>query len=115
MFHRVVFNLVGKIFSSMLSFKANCKCTTISIFQDFISRRIEISPGPAALLSSSESMIERFFSIHSSECEFRYNKFIRVILQALSKPLKTSRLANDLFGQLTTFFLVPLKFHHSLI
>ena len=42
----------------MRSIKANCRCMPIAKLQDFM-RRIEISPVPAALLSSSESLTEK--------------------------------------------------------
>ena len=66
--------------------------------------RIEISPGPAALLSSSESMTEQSSFLVTL---LNVNSGILSLsgyLQAISKPLKTPRLANDLFRQLTIFF-----------
>ena len=62
--------------------------------------RIEISPGPAALLSSSESMNKIEFRY---KYEFRYIKFIRVF-ESNTQTFKTPRLENDLFRQLTIFF-----------
>ena len=97
----------------MHSFRANCRCTPIANVQDFM-RPIEISPGLAALLSSSESMTEKssflvtVLNVNSGILSFSG------YLQVISEPSKKPRLANDLVKQLT-IFLVPLKFHHCLI
>ena len=66
--------------------------------------RIEISPGPAALLSSSESMTEEISVLATV---LKVNSGILGLsgyLQAVSEPLRTPRLANALFRQLTIFF-----------
>ena len=82
------FILVGKFFSLMHSLKANCRCTPIANLQA-IMIRVEISQGPAALLSSSKSMTERSSALVTI---LNVNSGILTLagyLQAISEPLKT--------------------------
>ena len=103
------FILVEKVFSLIHSVKANCRCTPIADLQDFM-RRIEFSPDPAALLSSSESMTQyssflvTVLNVNSSILR------LSGYLKAISEPLKTPILAIELFRQLT-IFLVHLKIY----
>ena len=87
----------------MHSFKANCRCTPIANLQDFMGR-FEISSGPAALLSFSESMTEQIFFLVTVLIVNSVILSLSGYLTAISKPLKTPRLANDLFRQLTILF-----------
>ena len=92
----------------MHSFKANCRCTPIVNLQDYMSR-IEISPGPAALLACSESMAKKRSFLVTVLNAGSGILSLSEYLQAIYELLKIPRLAKALFRQLTIFFFGSLE------